>query len=68
MSIQNGYKVRGYMLRHWEGQAAVAACPFCCLKEVAIAVINTRRCYPEDQFLDVSGGVTDALEGGLILR
>lgn len=56
------------MLRHWEGQAAVAACPFCCLKEVAIAVINTRRCYPEDQFLDVSGGVTDALEGGLILR
>ena len=56
MTVQNGYKVRGDMLHHREGQAAAAACPFCYLKEVTMAIINLRRYYPhypKDKFLEV---------------
>lgn len=67
MTVQNGYKVRGDMLHHQEGQAAVSACPFCYLKEVTMAIINLRRYYPHypiDQFLEVPDEVAAALEEG----
>ena len=55
------------MLHHREGQAAVAACPSCYLKEVTMAIINLRRYYPhypKNKFLEVPDEVAAALEEG----
>lgn len=55
------------MLHHREGQAAVAACPSCHFKEVAMAVINLRRYYPhypKDKFIEVPDDVAGELEEG----
>ena len=37
------------MLHHREGQAAAAACPFCYLKEVTMAIINLAEWFHLDR-------------------